>query len=522
MKTAGGMSVNYIYIRSMDRLSPGKGLLAAVSAVLFVLALGLVQFYLAWICLVPLFMVQHGLKGKRSFFLGLLFGFVFGVLALYWVPLAVADLSPAATGKSILTGILVFSIVALYYGLLCLGFSWLKSKKSALWTHALLMAALWTVGEFVLSVVFSSMPWFSVSIGNTLLGNLYVMQLAAFGGIHLLNFIVVLVNYLFAHYLLTRQWHRLAIPLAMILVYLGAGCGILYAFKQNSEISGKPVTVALLSGNIPQEETWNEANGNRMVADLLDLNRLALAARPDIVLWPESVVPWTYRPDDDLVQEILRETRLYGNAWHIIGLNTFLSANRLYNSAYCLQPDGRVAARHDKHYLVSMAEQPVTLFSLPILPEPGSYIYCEPGKEGTVAASPGGKAGLLICSEVYIPAPARAAVQNGAEFLVSLSNNDLFGSALGAVNQHFFRNRLRAVETRKDIAVSCNMGISGMFRATGELIARYPPDGGFTHPVVLQPNRNAPVPGFYSVLVLCLAFSILLIFFFLTFKNNRN
>lgn len=502
-------------IRSFTR----KALLTVLSAILFVLALGFVQFYLAWVCLIPFFIVLQSCTGKKAFSLGALFGLVFGGLTLYWLPAAVLGLSVNALGKSVLAGVLVFSILSAYYGLIALGFVFLKRKTKTLWTNALLMAALWTVGEYLLSVVFSGMPWFSLSIGNTLLANLYAVQPAEFGGIHLLNFFTVLINYLLAYYIAGKQWIRLAVPVALVVGYLGLGYGILYGFEQRLSASGQPATIALISGNIPGDVTWNEGNGNVLATGLLKLNYQALSTRPDLVLWPESLVPWNYSPDDDLIKEVLKDTEPYRGTFHIMGISTYLSPNRLYNSAYCLRPDRSIAGRHDKHYLVSMAESPLTFFSMPFMKENASYIYCEAGKAGSAVATPKGKVGILICSELYIPDAARASVKNGAEFLVTLSNNALFGSALGAVHQQFYRNRLRAVEVRKDVAVTCNMGISGMFRASGALTALAWPDGGYTETVAVQPNKLVPVSSYFSVIIVFASVLLLLVFLYLTIKK---
>lgn len=511
----------FLYIRTMVRLSSRKALLSVMSAILFVLALGFVQFYLAWICLVPFFNVLQSCTGKKAFYQGALFGLVFGGLCLYWLPAAVFSLSENALGKSMITGALVFGILSVYYGLIALAFVFLKRKTGALWTNVLLMAALWTVGEYLLSVAFSGMPWFSISIGNTLLGNLYAVQPGEFGGIHLLNFFTVLINYLLAYYITGKQWTKLAVPVALVVAYLGVGYGILYNFKQRLRVSGQPATVALVSGNIPGDVTWNETNGNILATGLLKLNHQALSTRPDLVLWPESVVPWSYCPDDDLIKEILKDTTPYHGTYHIMGISTYLSPNRLYNSAYCLRPDGSIAGRHDKHYLVSMAEQPVTFFSFPFMEEDTSYIYCKAGKEGTTIATPKGKVGILICSELCVGEGARASVKNGAEFLVTLSNNALFGSALGVVHQQFYRNRLRAVEVRKDVAVSCNMGISGMFSATGELTALHWPDGGYTESVTVRPNKLVPVSSYFSALIVYASIFLLLVFLYLSIKKTK-
>jgi apolipoprotein N-acyltransferase len=490
-----------------------RGLWIAGSAVLSVFALGLAWFLLAWICLVPFFMAIQDYKEKKAFYAGGLFGFIYGSMTLYWLLRAVASLSDGGTGKGILTGLIVFGILAIYYGLLLLCFSALKIKGRLPALNAVLMAAIWTTGEYLLSLVFPGMPWFSISIGNALLGNLYTVQPAEFGGIHLLNFFVVLVNYLLAHYLLRRQWQKILVPVGLVALYTAAGSGILYCFRQHMDVSGKPVSVAVLSGNIPDDLKWDETNGDALAKSLLALNQEALHTRPDIVLWPESTVPWTYTPDDDFIKAVLKENKVLSPATsHIIGIGTSLSTNTMYNSAYYLLPDGSIGGRHDKHYLVRMAEEP---FTLPFLKPDEAHVSCKSGKEGTVAGKREARAGILICSEVFVTGAARAAVKNGAAFLVSLSNDALFGAASGAVYQQFLRNRLRAVEVRKDIAVTCNMGISGMINAAGAVVLAGWQETGFTKTVVIQPNNYKPMSSVWGIVVVWFSFAIILAFPFL-------
>lgn len=498
-----------------------NGLLIIAGAAMHILALTFGWFYLAWVCLVPVFIVTQNIREKKTFFYaGAWYGFFFGCLALFWLPLTVLSLAQGTVAKAVLAGILGLGVYVLFYGVVIWTFSLLKKKTGGIAVNALLMAAIWTCGDFLLSSVSDGMPWFSLGISNTLLGNLYAVQPAEYGGMLLMGFLVVAVNYLLAYYYVTKQWKKMVIPVGVVTLYIVAGYLILYNFRQRWTASGAPVSVALISSNIPNTEPWNAENGNDLINGLLKLNEQALYTRPDLVLWPEAIVPWTYRPEDDFVKAILKGTTLLPATCHIMGMNTFVTQNELYNSAYCFSQDGSVAGRYDKHYLVSLAEKPIRLLSRLLL-RTGQEVYYRPGESEKTIPFSQHKIGVLICNEVFVPAAARAAVKEGAEFLVSLASDALVASSISVINQQFFRSRLRAVETRKDIAVTCNMGISGMIAATGEVLYADRQNEGATHTVWLTPNKVAP--SSYNLTMPTLYFSaiVILIFYFLIFKTTK-
>ena len=89
----------------------------------------------------------------------------------------------------------------------------------------------------------------------------------------------------------------------------------------------------------------------------MGLAKKAAQLRPDIALWSESIVPWTYRKDDDFVNEVLHITQPQ-NITHVIGINTDADSAEVYNSIYVLQPGGTVVGRYNKRYLLSFIEQP--------------------------------------------------------------------------------------------------------------------------------------------------------------------
>ena len=497
----------------MGHLFTKNGLLIIAGAVLHTLALTFGLFYLSWVCLVPLFIATQHYKGKNAFVVGAFYGIVFGCLALFWLPITVFSLIQGTIWKAILTGILALSACIVFYSLIIGSFSFLKRTNKNVYRIALLIASIWTVSDFLLSSISDGMPWFSMCIGNTLLDNLYAIQPAEFGGVQLLVFILVFINYLFSHYFIEKQWRKMIVPFGLIIVYMIVGYFIFYNFQQRWVPSGKQVKIALLNGNIAKTEEWSEETGNTLVRNLLNLNKEALLTKPDIVLWTESIVPWSYKPDDDFIKAILKNT--LPATYQIIGMNTEVTQNVLYNSAYCFLPDGTIVGRYDKHHLVSMAEQTMHLFS-PSIQKKGEESYYKVGEGQRTITTLKGKIGVLICNEVFVPKAASAAVAEGAEFLVSLASDALVTSAVSVINQQFFRSRLRAVEVRKDIAVSCNMGISGMIAASGEVMYSERSNSGLVSAVLLQPNNLRPQYQYLKMIILLV--SIVSIIFFLLFN----
>ena len=498
----------------MKYFGSNKTLLTILSGVLYGLALNFVQFYLAWICLVPFFIAIQNYNKKQSFFSGALMGFTLFWASFYWMPQAIYVISKGNIIGAIGVALIVPLAFAAYFGLITMCFSFLKAKK-ILWINSILMASLWSIGGYLLSVIFPGMPWFSLDMGNTILDNIYAIQPAVFGGIYLLSFFVVLINYLFAHFIVQHKWKKIIVPASLVIIYLAIGYCILFNFKRNVVNTGRTVSVAILSGNIPEDQKWNEETGNVLAKKLLDLNEEALNTKPDIVLWPEGIVPWSYNANDDFIKAVLKSTTSQPDVCHLMGFKTIDKNNYVYNSAYCILPNGNVPGRHDKHYLVALAEHPIGIFSSLFLKDNNDRDYFKVGKDNGVIPTKKVKVGVLICSELFIPEATQKCTQNGAEILVSLSDDVLFASAMGIVRYQFYKNRLRAVEARKDIAASCNMGISGMINAAGEIVVANHQAEGYTQKVELHPNNILTMSYSFSIFVLYISIIIILFFSFI-------
>jgi apolipoprotein N-acyltransferase len=198
------------------------------------------------------------------------------------------------------------------------------------------------------------------------------------------------------------------------------------------------------------------------------------------------------------VQELLHTTAP-ANITHILGMNTAVSAGVVRNSAYCLLPGGKPAGRYDKRTPLLLVEQGWNGWLLPFFSANGYSVQA--GNNDAPLPTPYGKAGILICNESALPRAAASTVRQGAQFLLNMSNDGWFSDTY-LVNSHFYNARLRAVETRKDLAINSNNGQSGLVTAAGR----------FTNEdlVIIRPNNSQTTTLRYPALTACI--SLLLLF----------
>lgn len=471
----------------MIRYLSNSRILAFIAGLLISFAGLYYIFLLVWISLIPLFLALYQKPVKEHVISGVIFGMTIPLVAFTWMIVGAGTF----TGGGAIIGLIVliaFMIIsALYWGILL----YVLGKIRFLLTGSLILNGLavtsaWVLIEFVLNIPFAGMPWFSRHIGNTLCGNLYAIQPASLFGEPVLTFMLVLVNYLFAMLLLQRKWKMLILPILLVISFLAVGVVMEQAFTDKKALSPKSFKLAIISENIPPEIKWNDHTGKILVNNLLNLNKIAVGLKPDVVLWSESAIPWTYNPQDDLVNEILRISRPAGIT-NLIGINTEFSGKKLYNSVYCLLPDSSAAIRYDKCTSLDFIEKPFAGLIVPFFNENGSTV--QEGNNPQPLNTPFGKAGVLICNESFIAKSAALMVRNGAEFLVNSSNDGWFRNTT-IVQYHFYAARLRAVETRKDVAVNSNNGISGLIQASGRITMAREDKKSYVEQVTVLPNNE--------------------------------
>ena len=474
----------------MKRYTPIGG--AILAGLCLFVAVQHAVFFLAWIALVPVLIPLFGGTKLSPFRAALFMGAAFSGCAFGWMISGVH----VFTGLSAGYGVSLFLVSALLFSLGCAIVMWIAFRLR----NPLFIASVWVLAEVLLQWAAARLPWFLFHAGNALSDNLYAIQPASVTGVAALSFVVVWVNCLIAKAIANRHYKKLWIPCSICIGYMCWGWLLLVLFDRsvNSTAPQSTFKLSILQPNIPPEVQWDQTNGNALVQQLLQQERRCVAQHPNLILWSESAIPWTYAPNDELVQEVLHNSDP-ANISHILGMNTAVTDNVVGNSAYCLLPGGKLAGRYDKVTPLLFIEQPMHGLLLPFFSANGYSV--SPGNNHCPLSTPYGKAGILICNESALPASAASTVRHGAQFLLNLSNDGWFRNTY-LVSSHFYNARLRAVETRKDMAINSNNGWCGMVSASGRI-----DDADF---VTMHPNEIQTMAVRYPLLPACICLCIVL------------
>lgn len=227
-----------------------------------------------------------------------------------------------------------------------------------------------------------------------------------------------------------------------------------------------PTKVALIQGNIPQEDKWNPNHRANIIQTYLDLS--AQAGEVDLLLWPETALPLTPRGAQPYMEEAVQQAG--DQAALITGLaSPAPEANRFYNS---LVTAGAAQGDYHKVQLVPFGEYlplegqlrgVIDFFDLPM----SSFI---PGPEhpGYLQAK-GTRIAPLICYEVAYPDFTARQAQD-SHWLLTVSNDSWFGRSIGPL-QHYQIARFRALETGREMARATNNGITAVIDHQGQVKA---------------------------------------------------
>lgn len=230
---------------------------------------------------------------------------------------------------------------------------------------------------------------------------------------------------------------------------------------------GVDVVVAVVQPGTPLEMKWDPSRGQEIADRVWSMTAEAAVLGADLILWPESAMPFALENDPyyrGTIENFAREFDVE------IVLNSIgpLAGGGYANSAYLVQPGGLSPVRYDKVQLVPFGEYVPPwarlAFTESLVREVGAFT---PGPAPVVlpASVP---LGVAICFEVVFPDLVAREVRDGAEVLVTLTNDGWYGFSWAPL-QHFAQVRLRAAETRRYFARAALTGISGFVDPYGKV-----------------------------------------------------
>ena len=440
----------------------------------------------------------RGLRPRRAFGLGYLFGLGMLTVAVSW--LHVLGVWVAA---------LLIAFEALYFGVLGV----LLSLVGRLRWWPLAAAAAWVAVEFAYSrFPFGGFGWSRIAyaaVDTPLAG---VLPLVGVAG---LSFAVALVAHLLGWAAWT-WWSRrgggerrtrpvLVAGAAVVAVLLLATGARLYQVEPADPGAGS-VNVGIVQGNIPGRgiDAMGRARSvtNNHLSETVDLMtrvRLGQVVPPDFLLWPENSTDIDPTSDPvtrltvDAAAKVADRPLLIGAVMQGPGPDERQTTALWWVSGVGPQ------ARYDKQNLVPFGEwipfrdRLKPLF--PILDQVGAQSV--PGTEpGVLQVNLGGRTvriGDVICFELAYDETVYDTVAGGAQILVVQSNNATYGGT-GQIEQQFAITRARAMEAQREIAVATTNSVSGFIDRDGRVVQR---TAEFTADsmVVSMPLRSALTPA---------------------------
>jgi apolipoprotein N-acyltransferase len=404
---------------------------------------------------------------KRAFRNGWICGSLCYAACLYWlvIPLDVYGGFPflLALPAPILLGM----YLGLYAGMFAAIIFWLRTRRLPSPLLGLGVGLLWGGMEMAQGTLFTGFSW--LTLAAAMAPWPAAIQALAWVGEYWQSALFATCTAWLALGLTLGRQGRQSLVLG---VAASASLLIWGAWAVNTPLAKAPsVRVALIQGNIDQGVKWDKAYQEHTVQEYIQLTRRELQPRPDLVVWPETAMPFYLQEDNALSRQVrgfVRDNQLLLLTGAIrYTVNSATGEVTYANSAFLLGPTGETLALYDKEHLVPFGEYVPFGDLFPFIPRlvHGDAEFI-PGNDPSPLRWENLALGILICYEIIFPNLSQDRVQAGANLLVTISNDAWFGLS-SAPRQHLHQAVLRAVEQGRFVVRSTNTGITAVIDPRG-------------------------------------------------------
>ena len=420
--------------------------------------------------IVPLFEIHRSwpaFRRGRAFLLGFVAGLGYFGGTVYWTGTVVSQFGGLSWPIGIVVAALLVAYLSLFPALFTLCLGWLGAKYGR---RAILLApAVWVTTELGRTYFWSGFPWLLLGYSQTTV--LPIAQFASVVGVFGMSALVALVSTALAYFVVSRSRGAFLTIGVTAAVLIGiAVWGSRRLEKNVLTTQGRPVRVALVQGNIPQEEKWDEAHAVPILNAYLTLTREAAAKGAQLVIWPESSTPFPFLDDTiggERIRSVVRETGIE----LLLGSDQIDHATKSYfNAAFLVRKNGEVAGVYQKMHLVPFGEfvplQQLLFFVGPLVEQVGGFTS---GREMVMLPTSHGPISTAICYEIVFPRLVGESAVRGSQLLTTITNDAWYGRT-SAPYQHFVQASMRAIEQGRYLARAANTGITGFVDPYGRVL----------------------------------------------------
>jgi apolipoprotein N-acyltransferase len=450
--------------------------LAAVLGGVFIFLgyVGFDQFYLEWICLVPVLWAIREQRPRRAFLIGWLAGIVGHTGGFYWVILMFQQFAGAPWPVAAL-GLL---LLAAANGIVVAVWAWATRfiTRDTGWSVVWVAPVVWTAVEKFWPEIFPNY------MGASQYRLPLLTQIADLTGILGVSFLVVLINsviyasgmeWIQQRRLPWRQVSTVVAVLALVLVY----GGVRVRQWDQAARQAEKLTVGLVQTNRGAADLHMDQLS--ILREHQEMSReLAASKSPDLIVWPEGVCSLGLSSKENLLKGTLPV-----NPGTPMLLGTCLlqqsegQALRASNTALLTDASGRILGSYDKTVLVPFGEYIPFGDMFPILyswsPYSSRFL---PGT--STEPLPLGKhlLSVSICYEDIFPTHIRKLMQGGRagripDAMFNLTNDSWYGKSTEPM-EHLALASFRSIEHRRSLVRVTNTGVSAFVDPVGRIVSR--------------------------------------------------
>jgi len=439
-------------------------------------------------------------RPRHAAALGAVFGFAAFAAGTSWIAITLHNF---ANMDWVLAGAAVALLAACcsVYGALAL---WLAGRFFVGNARLLALPVLWILGEWARAHFFTGFPWLATGYTQThaFLGG-FAPWLGQYGvGLATAGVAAILV------YMLQRRQsrHVLMGGVASLLVIFGVAMAA--ASVPFTHPAGKLLRVTLLQGNIPITEKWN---AGKVSAILHHYVNLILQTPPDtqLIVLPETAFPIFQTELPGLIEQLQQWSAMHHKIL-LIGIPEE-AGHKYYNAA--MEIDGKAPLRwYQKEHLVPFGEYiPMPSLFGPLvhhfLPGLGSF---SSGRGPYALPVDGQKAGITICYEESFSRDVRKGVEEGATFLLNISDYAWYGHSIAAA-QSLQMAAMQSLQEQKPDVRATNTGITALISPHGRVVSQLPQFVVGTLNGAIQPMAGETPFGRWGSLPYLLLSSVLLL-----------
>ncbi|MCC2674569.1 MAG: lnt [Ramlibacter sp.] len=426
-----------------------------------------------WLQVLSLAVLPMLLQAQASRLRAGLIGWVFATgwltATFWWLFISMHVYGGLAAPLAALAVLLLAGFLSLYYAIAAALFRAAAAGRP--WRDGLLFAALWLGAELLRGSLFTGFPWGAGGYAHV---DGPLGPLARWVGVYGIAAVAAWFAFLLSQ--LVRPGVRTSFGYWLA---LGSTAGLLAACNAQAPAAlpagnGARLSVALLQGNIPQDEKFEGGTG--VPQSLAWYGEQLRDAKAQLVVTPETAIPLLPPQLPEGYLATLRSFFSEGPRAALVGIPLGSMETGYTNSVLGYQP-GKAEYQYHKHHLVPFGEFIPGLFkwftqmmNIPL----GDFNRGDVGQPSFVWA--GQRLAPNICYEDLFGEELGARFRDPARaptIFVNISNIGWFGNTV-AIDQHLQISRMRALEFERPMIRATNTGATVVIDRGGRVTHALP------------------------------------------------